>query len=77
MTLQLPKDLLDRGFKLIIRAPDRMFAVSPRWGCTLPAARIGDVVRSARRLVAYLEWREKQRPPPDPASNRFPYTETE
>ncbi len=36
----LPQDLLDQGFKLIVRAPDRMFAVSTNRGGTVTSATI-------------------------------------
>ena len=77
MTIELPKDLTDRGFKLIAVAPGELFAVSSRWGCTETKAQLCDVVREARSLIAYIEWRERQRPPPEPASNKFPYSTTE
>lgn len=53
--LSLPADLLRRGFKLIVRAPNQMFAVSSDWGCTGTKAMIGAVVREARGLVGYCQ----------------------
>jgi len=55
--LELPDDLLRLGFKLIVRAPNQMFAVSTDWGCTGTKGMIGAVVREARAMVA----RSKQR----------------
>lgn len=57
---ELPPDLVARGYKLIQRAPDRMFAVSTQWGCTGTKATIADVVREARDLVRYLGWRAQK-----------------
>lgn len=54
----LPRDLIDRGFVLITRNPPRMYAVSPRYGCTLVCFKLEAVVRSARRLVAWCEMQE-------------------
>lgn len=61
--LELPADLTQRGFKLIIRAPNQMFAVSEAWGCTGTKAMIGAVVREARDLVNFCTAvnRKKQR----------------
>ncbi len=56
----LPKDLVDHGFKLIVRAPDRMFAVSQNRGGTVTSATIGEVIANARAMVAYIEWRERR-----------------
>ncbi len=58
---ELPSDLAERGYKLIIRAPDRMFAVSSRWGCTGTKATMHEVIKEARNLVGFLEWLGKQR----------------
>jgi hypothetical protein len=58
----LPSDLIQRDYKLITRAPDRMFAVSPSWGCTGTKRTLDAVVKEARELVRYLDWiSEKQR----------------
>ncbi len=53
----LPPDLIARGYTLIIRAPERMFAVSPRNGCTGTKTTITAVIKEARSLVRYLDWR--------------------
>lgn len=53
----LPPDLIARGYTLIIRTPDRMFAVSTRSGCTGTKATIAAVIAEARSLVRYLDWR--------------------
>lgn len=52
---ELPIDLLSRGYKLIIRAPDRMFAVSTQWGGTTTKTNIQDVIRDARAMVRFCE----------------------
>lgn len=56
----LPTDLTDRGWKLINRAPDRLFAVSERWGGTVPSEKLEDVIRNARAMTRYVAWRKKQ-----------------
>lgn len=56
----LPQDLLDQGFKLIVRAPDRMFAVSRNRGGTVTSDNLEAVIANARAMVAYIEWRERQ-----------------
>lgn len=53
----LPPDLIARGYALITRAPERMFAVSPRCGCTGTKTTIAAVIAEARSLVRYLDWR--------------------
>lgn len=64
--IALPKDLLARGFHLIAVAPGELFAVSECWGCTGVKAQLADVVREARSLIAYIQWRERQAMPPAP-----------
>jgi len=59
--LALPTDLLDRGWKLIIRAPDRLFAVSWSWGCTGTKTNLDDVVTEARSLTAWFEHINRKR----------------
>ena len=56
----LPSDLTDRGWKLITRAPDRHFAVSVSWGGTVVSATIEEVIRNARHMTRYIEWRNEQ-----------------
>lgn len=58
-TPALPDDLIRQGFKLIVRAPDRMFAVSTNRGGTVVSATIEEVITNARAMAAYIEWREK------------------
>ena len=60
MTQELPKDLIERGFKLIVRAPDRMFAVSLNRGGTGTKATIEEVINEARSIAGYIEWYERQ-----------------
>lgn len=60
MTDELPPDLLRLGWKLIVRAPDRMFAVSQSWGCTGTKENIGEVIREAQSLIGYIRWREQE-----------------
>lgn len=57
----LPKDLVERGFKLIIRAPDRMFAVSTNRGGTVTSATIEEVITNARAIAAWCEWMDRKR----------------
>jgi hypothetical protein len=58
--LVLPADLVQRGFRLIVCAPDRMYAVSSAWGGTEVLGSLALVVFSARELVRYFEWRERR-----------------
>jgi len=53
----LPADLTTRGWKLITRAPDRLFAVSERWGGTVESATIEQVIGNARAMTRYIEQR--------------------
>lgn len=52
----LPPDLLALGFKLIVRAPRRMFAVSTDWGCTGTKADIQSVITEARSISDFIAW---------------------
>ena len=72
MTIKLPKDLTDRGFRLIATAPGELFAVSECYGCTATKVQIADVVREARALIAYIEWRSRLTMPPAPANDALP-----
>ena len=56
----LPQDLLDQGFKLIIRAPDRMFAVSRNRGGTVTSATIDKVIADARAMAAWCEYMDRK-----------------
>lgn len=56
----LPQDLLDHGFKLIVRGPGQMFAVSKNRGGTVTSATIEEVITNARAMAAYIEWRERR-----------------
>ena len=60
--LQLPKDLIARGFKLVIRAPDRMFAISTNRGGTATCATLVEVVRAARKIAGWCEWMDENWP---------------
>lgn len=55
----LPRDLLALGFKLIIRAPDRLFAVSRGYGCTGTKDSLSAIIREARSLAADLGRRSR------------------
>lgn len=55
----LPKDLRDKGFKLIARH-GKVFAVSSQWGCTNKYDTINEVAACAYRIMKYLEWRERK-----------------
>jgi hypothetical protein len=61
MQLRQADDLTERGWKLIARAPDRMFAVSVAWGCTGTKANIRDVITEARSLMKFIEWAKANR----------------
>lgn len=54
---QLPDDLIEHGYRLIVRAPDRMFAVSRNWGCTKTCATLPEVVHCARKMVRWCKYR--------------------
>ena len=57
---ELPQDLLDRGFKLIVRGPGQMFAVSRNRGGTVTSDNLEAVITNARAIAAYIEWRERR-----------------
>ena len=59
--IALPDALVARGWKLLIRAPDRMFAVSDSWGCTGTKETIRDVVAEAWGLIAFCEYINRER----------------
>jgi hypothetical protein len=54
--MTLPPDLAAHGYKLIVRTPDRMFAVSKSWGCTGTKSTLNDVIKEARSLLHALRW---------------------
>lgn len=54
--MKLPSDLIAHGYKLIVRAPDRMFAVSTQWGCTGTKATAQEVIREARAMIGFCRW---------------------
>lgn len=54
--MRLPTDLLDHGYTLIIRAPDRLFAVSKQWGCTGTKATLAEVGKEARAMIGFCQW---------------------
>ena len=54
--LALPAELLARGWKMIIRAPGRMFGVSEAWGCTGTKGNVNEVVAEAWGLVGFCEY---------------------
>ena len=54
--MNLPPDLTAHGYKLIVRAPNRLFAVSSQWGCTGTKATLSDVIKEARSLLHALRW---------------------
>lgn len=59
--MELPDDLIERGYKLVVRAPDRMFAVSRSWGCTKTCTNLTDVIRIARQMVRWCEYQNTLR----------------
>lgn len=52
----MPKALIERGWRLVIRAPDRMFAVSESWGCTGTKEAISLVIEEAWGLIGFVEY---------------------
>lgn len=60
LEIAMPPDLIEHGYKLIIRAPDRMFAVSAQWGCTGTKATLDEVIAEAYAMIAFLTWLGKQ-----------------
>ena len=58
--LVLPKDLIDRGFRLIVRSPTQMFAVSKNRGGTVTSATIEEVITNARAMAAWCEWMDRK-----------------
>jgi hypothetical protein len=65
-TPTLPKSLVDQGFILIVRAPDRMFAVSTNRGCTKTCATIGEVIAAARKIASWCAWMDENYPIQNP-----------
>lgn len=61
MTPTLPQDLLDRGFKLIIRDTDRMFATSIEYGCTGTKSNLNAVISEARSIAGFVHWVNRKR----------------
>jgi hypothetical protein len=57
----LPAELVARGWRLIVRAPGRMFAVSEAWGCTDTLPGVSAVVAQAWGLVAFCEYVNRKR----------------
>ena len=57
----LPEPLVARGWRLVIRAPGRMFAVSEAWGCTGTKAAIRDVIAEAWGLIGFVEYVNRER----------------
>jgi hypothetical protein len=52
----LTPDLIARGWKLIARAPDRLFAVSESWGCTGIKPDMRLVIIEAYELMEFIEY---------------------
>jgi hypothetical protein len=65
---ELPDGLTARGFVLIARAPDRLFAVSSAWGCTGTKGTINEVVAEAWGLVGFIEYVNRRRAENDAAN---------
>ena len=59
---QLPQDLIDCGFRLVIFAPGRMCAVSVSRGGTGTRATIAELVTEARRMASWCAWMDDNRP---------------
>lgn len=60
MNTELPPDLVERGWKLMQSASGHMYAISVSWGATGSFDTLADVVKQARDLVRYFEWRAKK-----------------
>lgn len=60
--MKLPPDLTAHGYKLIVRAPDRMFAVSVSWGCTGTKATLIEVIKEARSMIGFCQWMNDKGP---------------
>lgn len=65
--IALPQTLTARGFTLIVRAPNRMFAVSPSYGCTGTKETINEVVAEAWGIYAFCEYVNRKRAEDDAA----------
>lgn len=59
-TPELPRDLLTRGFRLIVRDDGQMFAVSVNHGCSLVCRDLAAVIRSARAIAHWCEQQERR-----------------
>lgn len=57
----LPRDLVSRGFRLIVRDDGRMFAVSVNRGCSLVCRDMPAVVKSARAIAYWCEQQEAKK----------------
>lgn len=57
----LPDPLVARGWRLVVRAPGRMFAVSEAWGCTGTKGTVNEVAVEAWGLVGFIEYVNRKR----------------
>lgn len=64
----LPELLTARGWRLIVRAPDRLFAVSEAWGCTGTKATIKDVIEEAWGIGSFCEYVNRKKAEDDAVS---------
>jgi hypothetical protein len=57
----LPRDLIDRGFKLIrLEKSGRLMAVSANRGGSVPSLDFQTVIKSARAIAQHCEQRERR-----------------
>lgn len=63
MNLELPAELLAYGYKLIVRAPGRMFAVSRNYGCTGTKATLDEVITEAWSMIDFIEYMDRRLAP--------------
>lgn len=59
-TPELPRDLVSRGFRLIVRDDGHMFAVSVNRGCSLVCRDLPAVIKSARSIAGWCEYMERR-----------------
>jgi len=61
MSNELPRDLIDRGFVLIVlKNSQRLMAVSKQLGGSLASHDLAIVIRSARAMASWCAWQNKR-----------------
>lgn len=61
LALELPHDLLARGFRLVTRSDGRMYAVSTNAGCTSTKGTVDEVVTEARGVASFCAAMDRKR----------------